>query len=89
MFVKGMYFYIVVFSKSMLCKYFHVRSNLSFISFEYFVWEKLFMLKEIKYQKVISNVPAGSLGFSTLILYMRCLELIASDLERVRVREQL
>ena len=36
------------------------------------------MLKEIKYQKQIWNVPAGSLAFSTLILYVRCPELIES-----------
>ena len=36
------------------------------------------MLREIKYQKQIRNVPAGSLGFSTLILYVRGLELTES-----------
>ena len=42
-----------VFSISMSCKYFHVRSNLSLICFEYFLKKKLIMLKEIKYQKQI------------------------------------
>ena len=46
-------FYAVVFSKSMSCKYFHVRSDLGLIGFEYFFGKKLFMLKEIKYQKQI------------------------------------
>ena len=36
------------------------------------------MLNEIKYQKEFRNVPAGSLGFSTLILHVQCLELIES-----------
>ena len=34
-----MYFYVVVFSKSMSCKYFHVRSNLGLIGFECFFLE--------------------------------------------------
>ena len=33
---KNVYFYVVVFSKSMSCKYFHVRSNFCLIDFEYF-----------------------------------------------------
>ena len=36
-----MYFYVVVFSKSMSCKYFHVRSNIGLISFEYFLGKPL------------------------------------------------
>ena len=36
MFVRGMcFFQVVVFSKSMLCKYFHVRSNLDLNCFVY------------------------------------------------------
>ena len=49
---RNVYFYVVVFSKSMSCKYFHVRSNLGLMGFEYFLG-KLFMLKEIKYRKQI------------------------------------
>ena len=53
MFERNVYFYVVVFSKSVSCKYFHVRSNLGLIDLNIF-WEKnLFMLKEIKYQKQI------------------------------------
>ena len=48
-------------------KYFHVMSHLRLTHFGYFQ-EKLFMLKEIKYQKQIWNVPAASFSFSTLIL---------------------
>ena len=33
---RNVYFYIVVFSKSMSCKYFHVRSNLRLIGSKYF-----------------------------------------------------
>ena len=48
MFVRGMCISTLwSFSKSMSCKYFHVRSNLRLIDFE------LFMLKEIKYQKQV------------------------------------
>ena len=36
-----MYFYVVVFSKSMSCKYCHVRSNLLLIDFEYFLEKNL------------------------------------------------
>ena len=36
-----MYFYVVVFSKSMSCKYFHVKSNFCLIDFEYFQEEIL------------------------------------------------
>ena len=36
-----MYFYAVVFSKSMSCKYFHVRGNLGLIGFEHFVGKTL------------------------------------------------
>ena len=46
-----MFFHVVVFSKSMSCKYFHVRSNLGLNGFECLLEKKLFMLKEIKYQK--------------------------------------
>ena len=48
-----MYFYVVVFSKSMSCKYLNVRSNPGLIGFEYFLGKKLSILKEIKYQKQI------------------------------------
>ena len=34
---RNMYFYTVVFSKSIFCKYFHVRSNLGLIGYEYFL----------------------------------------------------
>ena len=34
-----MYFYVVVFSKSMSCKYFHVRSSIGLIGLNIF-WEK-------------------------------------------------
>ena len=34
------------------------------------------MLKEIKYQRQILNVPAGSLSLLTLILYVRGLKLM-------------
>ena len=45
---RNVYFYVLVFSKSMSCKYFHFRSNLGLISFEYFLGKKLFMSKEKK-----------------------------------------
>ena len=38
---RNVYFYIVVFSKSMSCKYFHVRSNLRLTGFEYFLEKTL------------------------------------------------
>ena len=34
---RNVYFYVVVFSKSMSCLYFHVRSNFGMISFECFI----------------------------------------------------
>ena len=46
-----MVFYVVIFSKSMLCKYFYVRSNLGLIGFEYFFWEKALHVKGNKIPK--------------------------------------
>ena len=45
-----MYFYVVVFSKSMSCKYFHVRSNLSLIGFEYFLGKTLHVEGNSKFE---------------------------------------
>ena len=67
-----MYFYVVVLSKSMSCKYSYVRSNLRLIGFEYFLEKTL----HIEGNKIPKDVLAGSLGFSTWMLYVQCLELI-------------
>ena len=48
---RNVYFYVVVFSKSISCKYFHVRSNLGLIGFEYYFSGKTLHVERNKIAK--------------------------------------
>ena len=72
----NVHFYAVVLSKLMFCKFFYVRSNLRLIGFEYFCGKTL----HVEGNKIPTDVPADTLDFSTLVLYVRCLELVLTVL---------
>ena len=53
---RNVFFHVVVFSKSMSCKYFHVRNNLGLNGFEYLLGKALHV-KGNKVPKVFRISP--------------------------------
>ena len=68
-----MYFYVVVFSKSMSCEYFHVRSNLGLIGSEHFLGKTLYVEG--------NKIPKANLNFTC-----RFIRLLNLDTVRVMSR---